>query len=124
MTKKPIFEFYVLRYDINKGKIVPFNIFDNRYVYDEILNAINKFYETNLNQIDEKIALEQLIHSIKNAFKHEYLYRRQYEISVGDAFEVDCKNLQKFDVYQQIEMNFGTILKLIAYQYDLWKGND
>ncbi len=122
MAKKPIFEFYVLKYDINTRKIVPFNIFDNRYVYDEILNAINKFYETNLNEINEKPALLVLIHSIKNAFRLEYLYRRQYEISLGDAFEVDCKNLQKFDVYQQIEMNFGTILKLIAYQYDLWKG--
>lgn len=122
MTKKPIFEFYVLKYDINKGKIILFNIFDNRYVYDEILDAINKFYETNLNEIDEKPALLILIDSIKNAFKHEYLYRRQYEISVGDAFEVDCRNLQKFDVYKQIEMNFAIILKLIAYQYDLWKG--
>jgi hypothetical protein len=43
--------------------------------------------------------------------------RVEYEISVGDAFEDDLDNFEKWDCYQQCVPNIPMITREVIWQY-------
>ena len=119
------FEFYVLNYDCNKKKVINFNIFNNILVQESTEKAIKKYlrnpkkfaYTPYLS--DEKViyGFDALVKEITSIIHWQEFGRRQYEISVGDAFTTDCNKLEKWDCYQQAKPNMEMITREIIYQY-------
>ena len=125
------FEFYVLNYDFNKKKVVNYNVFNNISVQEwtekavrKYLRAPNKFkhivqYENKFLG-KEEIALygfEALVEEINRTIAWQEYGRREYECSVGDAFETDCEKLEKWDTYSQAKPNMVIIAHEVIRQY-------
>ena len=55
---------------------------------------------------------DALVREIDGIIKWCEWSKREYEISVGDAFETDCEKLEKWDCYGQAKPN----MKMIAYE--------
>ena len=47
--------------------------------------------------------------------------RRQYEISVSDAFETDIDNLEKWDCYMQAKPNLEIIAREVIRAYKQYR---
>ena len=54
---------------------------------------------------------------IKSLIAWQEWARREYEISVGDAFEDDLSKFEKWDCYRQCEPNIPMITREVIYQY-------
>lgn len=102
------FEYYAVRVDFNTKKVNQFNIFDNTYVYNGALKAVVQ-YMTGVIKYDEYVK------ELRSVIMHEMWSRVQYEISVGEAFEENAKNLHKIDVFYQIEKNLP-VIAMYVYQ--------
>ena len=118
------FEYYVLNYDCNAKKIVPFNIFRNILVQEWAEKAVRKYLRSPKNftykSFDGKEILhgfDALVREIDGIIKWQEWSRREYEVSVGDLFETDCNKLEKWDCYRQAHMNIETISREIIRQY-------
>ena len=125
------FEYYVLNYDCNANKIVPFNIFRNILVqewtekevrkylrapkkYKHIVQYGNKFLGR------EEIAIygfDALVEEIDRTIAWQERGRCEYECSVGDAFETDINNYEKWDTYSQAKPNMVIIAHEVIRQY-------
>ena len=125
------FEYYVLNYDFNKKKVVNYNIFNNirvqewtekevrKYLrapkkYKHIVQYGNKFLGR------EEIAVygfDALVREIDGIIKWCEWSKREYEISVGDAFETDINKLEKWDTYSQAHPNAEIIAYTVIRQY-------
>ena len=125
------FEFYVLNYDFNKKKVVNYNIFNNirvqewaekevrKYLrapkkYKHIVQYGNKFLGR------EEIAIygfDALVEEIDRTIAWQERGRREYEVSVGDAFETDINNYEKWDTYSQAKPNMVIIAHEVIRQY-------
>ena len=125
------FEFYVLNYDFNKKKVVNYNIFNNirvqewtekevrKYLrapkkYKHIVQYGNKFLGR------EEIAVygfDALVKEIDSIIAWQERGRREYEVSVGDAFETDINNYEKWDTYSQAKPNMVIIAHEVIRQY-------
>ena len=118
------FEYYVLNYDCNANKIVPFNIFRNILVQEWAEKAVKKFIRSPKNFTYKSFDGKEILHGF-DAFVKELdgiiawqeHWRREYEVSVGDLFETDCNKLEKWDCYGQAHMNIETISREIIRQY-------
>ena len=91
-------KFYVLNYDANKRQIVHFNIFNNIRVYENTLALIDKFNEG-------KLDFDGFVKELVKVVQWQEAHRREYEISVGDAFETDIDKFEKWDCYKQFKPN-------------------
>lgn len=91
-------KFYVLNYDANKRQIVHFNIFDNIHVYEKTLVLIDEFN-------DGKLDFDGFVKELVGIVQWQEWSRREYEISVGDAFETDIDKLEKWDCFEQFKPN-------------------
>lgn len=125
------FEYYVLNYDTNKKKVINYNIFNNINVQEWTEKAVRKYLRApkkfkHIVQYEnkflgkEEIALygfDALVKEIERNIMHEQWGRREYEISVSDAFESDIDNLEKWDVYQQAKPNMIIITHEVIRQY-------
>lgn len=117
------FEYYVLNYNPNAKKIEPFNIFRNCYVQEYTEKAIKKYLRSPKNYKYEKYGedtlygFEGLCKEIERIIQWQEWSRREYEISVGDAFEKDCEYLEKWDCYMQAKSNIPMIARECIYQY-------
>ena len=117
------FEYYVLNYNPNAKKIEPFNIFRNCYVQEYIEKAIKKYLRSPKNYKYERYGedtlygFEGLCQEIERIIQWQEWSRREYEISVGDAFEKDCDYLEKWDCYMQAKSNIPMIARECIYQY-------
>ena len=118
------FEFYVLNYNFNKHKVEMFNIFKNINVQEDVeklvrryLRSPNKFTYCDYDGTNYKYGFDALCEEIKRTIKWQEWGRREYEISVGDAFEQDIDNLEKWDCYMQCEPNIEVITREVIYQY-------
>lgn len=117
------FEYYVLNYNPNAKKIEPFNIFRNCYVQEYTEKAIKKYLRSPKNYKYEKYGedtlygFEGLCKEIEKTIQWQEWSRREYEISVGDAFEKDCEYLEKWDCYMQAKSNIPMIARECIYQY-------
>ena len=125
------FEYYVLNYDTNKKKVVSYNIFHNinvqectekevrKYLrapkkYKHIVQYENKFLGR------EEIAIygfDALVKEIDRTIAWGEYGRREYEISVADAYETDCEKLEKWDTYSQAKPNMTIIAHEVIRQY-------
>ena len=117
------FEYYVLNYNPNAKKIEPFNIFRNCYVQEYTEKAIKKYLRSPKNYKYERYGedtlygFEGLCQDIERIIQWQEWSRREYEISVGDAFEKDCDYLEKWDCYMQAKSNIPMIARECIYQY-------
>ena len=112
--KNPNFEFYVLNYDFNRRRVVLFNIFQNIQVYDCALDVTKRRARNKINDEEFREELKSIIHWQEWA-------RREYEISVGDAFETDCNKLEKWDCFEQAAPNIEVIADMCLKRYRQWK---
>ena len=118
------FEFYVLNYDCNAKKIVPFNIFRNIHVQEWTEKAVRKYLRSPKNFTYKSFDGKEILHGFGSFVKEldgiiawQEHWQREYEISVGDLFETDCNKLEKWDCYGQAHMNIETISREIIRQY-------
>ena len=125
------FEFYVLNYDFNKKKVVNYNVFNNIRVQEWTEKAVRKYLRApkkfkHIVQYEnkflgkEEIALygfEALVKEIDSIIKWCEWSKREYEISVGDAFETDINKLEKWDTYSQAHPNAEIIAYTVIRQY-------
>jgi hypothetical protein len=49
------------------------------------------------------------MNEIDSLAKYCFWSKREYEISVGDAFDENLDNYEKIDVYRQVAMNISII---------------
>ena len=125
------FEYYVLNYDTNKKKVINYNIFNNSNVQEctekevrKYLRAPKKYkhivqYENKFLGIEE-IAIygfDALVEEIDRTIAWQERGRREYEVSVGDAFETDINNYEKWDTYSQAKPNMVIIAHEVIRQY-------
>lgn len=108
----PNFEFYVLNYDFNRKKIINFNIFNNVYVYDCALKETKKHLRNR-----KKYPFESYVHELRGIIMWQEWGRREYEISVGDAFEDDINKYKKIDCFYQAEPNMEIIANMCIQRY-------
>ena len=118
------FEYYVLNYDCNAKKIVPFNIFRNIHVQEWTEKAVRKYLRSPKNFTYKSFDGKEILHGFDALVKEldgiiawQEHWQREYEISVGDLFETDCNKLEKWDCYGQAHMNIETISREIIRQY-------
>ena len=125
------FEFYVLNYDFNKKKVVNYNIFNNIRVQEWTEKEVRKYLRApkkykHIVQYEnkflgrEEIAIygfDALVEEIDRTIKWGEWSKREYEISVGDAFETDINKLEKWDTYSQAHPNAEIIAYTVIRQY-------
>ena len=118
------FEYYVLNYDCNLKKIVPFNIFRNIHVQECTEKAARKYLRSPKNFTYKSFDGQEILHGfdalvkeLDGIIKWQEWSRRQYEVSVGDAFEDNYENLEKWDCYGQSHMNMEMIAHEVIRQY-------
>ena len=125
------FEYYVLNYDCNVKKIVPFNIFCNCLLQEHTEKAVRKYLRSPKNykhivQYENKFlgreeiavyGFDALVKEIDSIIRWEEWSRREFEVSVGDAFETDCEKLEKWDCYGQAKPNMKMITYEVIRQY-------
>ena len=110
--KEPNFEFYVLNYDWNAKKVINFNVFQNVRVYDWTLSAVKKHLRNK-----KKFTRDDLKEEIRSSLMNQEWARREYEISVADAFEDDIEKLEKWDCFAQAEPNLDVITDMVISRY-------
>lgn len=122
------FEYYVLNYNFNKKKVEPFNIFCNIYVQEQTENAVRKYLinpkKYTYKSFDRNEVLygfDALVKEIDNIIKWQEYSRREYEVSVGDAFETDHEKFEKWDCYQQCVPNIEMITREAIRKYKEYK---
>lgn len=96
-------EWYVLNYDFNRRKIYNFNIF-NHWRFCEDVDRLLAEFNTDGD-------FNKFCRGLDSELKYYFRHRREYEISVGDAFEENLDRYEKYDVYSQLSPN------LIALAY-------
>ena len=119
------FEYYVLNYNFNKRKVEAYNIFNNIHVQEwtektirKYLRNPKKFSYKQYNKDEETIyGFDALVRELDRTIAWQECGRREYEISVGDAFTTDCNKLSKWDCYQQAKPNIEMIAREVIYQY-------
>lgn len=125
------FEYYVLNYDTNKKKVENFNIFQNCLVQEYTEKAVKKYLRSPKNYkyvVQHKndflgreeivvYGFEALVKEIDSIIKWREWSKREYEISVGDAFETDINKLEKWDTYSQAHPNAEIIAYTVIRQY-------
>lgn len=98
-------EWYVLRWDTNKKKIVDYNILQWRK--EDIANEIRK------KSIHNKSILKEYL---KTAFMYDYWSKVECEMLVSDLHTDEC---EKIDIWRQIEPNLDNIVDYINVKMDL-----
>lgn len=93
------FEFYALTY--NNGKMEFINVFDNSYIYENVVKALHSF-----------LSFDELKKEILSIMKHELWARAQYEFAAGYKFETDVDNFIAIDCYDQVKANIDIILNM------------
>lgn len=94
-------EFYVENYDFNNKKVIMFNIF-NHWKFAEDVEKLNK----------ENLDFEEYCERLRRDLQYYFWSRREYERSVGDAFETDLNKFEKIDVYSECLPNLRVIAKI------------
>lgn len=66
---------------------------------------------------EEIYGFDGLVKEIDYIIRWQEWGRREYEVSVGDAFETDCEKLERWDCYGQAHMNIEMIVREVIWQY-------
>lgn len=126
--KKMKFEFYVLNYNFNSKKVENFNIFNNASLNDAVEKEVHKYLRSPskyryfkhgfwVGEYEYIYGFEGLCNAIKSLIMWQEWSRREYEISVGDAFEDDLNKFEKWDCYKQCIPNIAIITREVIWQY-------
>lgn len=100
-------KWYVLNYNFNEKKVENFNIF--RSV---------RFIEGVQDLLDNYITFEDFVEKLDRKLMYSFWSKREYEISVGDAFETDLDKYEKIDIYSQVKPNVKILAKYIIDNYN------
>lgn len=118
------FKFYVLNYDFNGKRVENFNIFNNILLNEETEKIVKKYLRSPKNFKYDDYFNKQVLFGFEGFCKElERLImwqewgRREYEISVGDAFEDDLEEFEKWDCYMQCKPNIEIIAREVIWQY-------
>lgn len=122
------FEYYVLNYNFNSHKVEMFNIFRNTHLQEETEKEVRKYlrspskyyyqkYDFNTKKYNHIYGFDGLCKTIKSLIMWQEWSRVEYEISVGDAFEDDLDNFEKWDCYLQCLPNIPMITREVIWQY-------
>lgn len=119
------FEFYVLNYNHTNQEVEMWNIFNNVHVQEYTEKAVKKYlrnprkysYETFGFRPETIYGFDGLVREIDSIIKWQLWSRFENEVSVGAAFEDNCKELQKIDAYYQAHANIRTITHEVIRQY-------
>lgn len=122
------FEFYVLNYNFNKKCVENFNIFNNITLNDAVEKEVRTYLRSPKKYYYMKHGLwvgentyiygfDGLCETIKSLIMWQEWSRVEYEISVGDAFEDDLDNFEKWDCYKQCIPNIPMITREVIWQY-------
>ena len=125
------FEFYVLNYDFTKKKVINYNIFNNINVQEHTEKAVKKYlrapkkYKHIVQYKNDFLGREEiavygfdaLVEEIDRTIAWQERGRCEYECSVGDAFETDINNYEKWDTYSQAKPNMAIITHEVIRQY-------
>ena len=125
------FEYYVLNYDFNKKKVVNYNIFNNIRVQEWTEKEVRKYLRApkkykHIVQYENKFlgreeiavyGFDALVEEIDRTIAWQERGRCEYECSVGDAFETDINNYEKWDTYSQAKPNMAIITHEVIRQY-------
>ena len=125
------FEFYVLNYDINRKKVINYNIFNNILVQEWTEKAVRKYLRSpkkykHIIQYEnkfldrEEIAIygfDALVKEIDRTIAWQEHGRREYELSISDAFDTNIDNYEKWDCYMQAKPNMVFITHEVIRQY-------
>lgn len=95
-------EWYTLNYDFNAKKIYNYNIFNNAKFIRGVDELLSNF-----------ITFDDFLEKLEREVKYCFWSKREYEISVGDAFEEDINKYTKIDVAYQILPNIKALAKYI-----------
>ena len=125
------FEYYVLNYDINKNKVIPYNIFRNINVQECTEKAVKKFIRSHKNYVYKSFDGQEILHGfdafvkeLDGIIKWQEWSRCGYEMGVCYKFETDCKNIAHMDCYEQAHMNMEMIAREVIWQYKQQKKKD
>ena len=118
------FEFYVLNYDCNNKKVINYNIFNNIRVQEwtekavkKYLRAPKKFKHESFFSKEVVYGFDALVREMESIIRNQQWSRREYEISVSDAFTTDINKFEKWDVYSQCKPNMEIIAHTIIRQF-------
>ncbi len=123
------FKFYVLNYNWNEKCVENFNIFNNTALNDAVEKEVRKYLRSPskyyylkrgffpINIHDCIYGFDGLCETIKMLIMWQEWARREYEISVGDAFEDDLNKFEKWDCYRQCIPNIPMITREVIWQY-------
>ena len=131
------FEYYVLNYDFNKKKVIYYNIFNNINVQEYTEKEVGKYlrspkkYKHIVQHKNDFLGREEivvhgfdaLVKEIDSIIRWEEWSRREFEVSIGDAFETDCEKLEKWDCYRQAKPNIKMIAREVLWQYKQYNKN-
>lgn len=100
------FEFYVLNLDVNRDKIINYNIFNNIRVQERTENAIKKYlrnpkkfsYKPFYKDEETIYGFNALCKEIESIIRCEEWSRCEYEIAVGSLFTTEIR-----DVIREVE---------------------
>ena len=122
------FEYYVLNYNWNEKCVENFNIFNNITLNDAVEKEVRTYLRSPKKYYYMKHGLwvgentyiygfDGLCETIKSLIMWQEWVRVEYEISVGDAFEDDLDNFEKWDCYKQCIPNIPMITREVIWQY-------
>ena len=114
------FEFYVLNYDTNKKKVIPYNIFRNINVKECTEREIRKYlrspknykYDSFFKDEEAVYGFDGLCKRFEQILRCEEWSRCEYEIAVGGIFitelsdiirEVERGEITVEDIYEEIQ---------------------
>lgn len=100
------FEFYVLNLDVNRDKIINYNIFNNIHVQERTEKAIKKYlrnpkkfsYKSFYKDEESIYGFDALCKEIESIIRCEEWSRCEYEIAVGSLFTTEIR-----DVVREVE---------------------
>ena len=123
-----IFEYYVLNYEINRDKVIMFNIFNNIRLNEETYKCVKRYvkqndeytykvYNNNYSGTIELRGYEAFKTEILNNIRWQEWSRVEYEIGVTEPFPNKKSKIEKWDCYSQCEPNIDAICHEIIRQY-------
>lgn len=96
--------------DFDKKTVRSYNILGHSFA-EELAKEIKRKKISNRDQLKEHL---------KREFMYHYWSKSEFEIAVGGLF-TKYEDLEKLDVWYQIEMNFDNIIDYIIWKMDLFK---
>lgn len=126
------FEYYVLNYDINRNKVIMFNIFNNIKLNEETYKCVERYVEQgeeytykvySYNSDTELQGYEAFKQEILSNIWWQEWSRVEYEIGVTEPFPNIKSKIEKWDCYSQCEPNIDAICGEIIRQYVNHKEN-